>query len=199
MAAKANRLRVGVLGASGYTGAELVRLLARHPHAEIRLLTADRQAGKPLAEVFPHLGTVELPPLTRIEEADWSTLDAVFCGLPHGTTQEVIAALPSHLKVVDLSADFRLGDPASYAKWYGHEHRAPDLQREAVYGLTELKREAVRAGRLVANPGCYPTSAQLPLVPLVEAGQIEPDDVVIDAKSGVSGAGRDAKQQNLFG
>jgi N-acetyl-gamma-glutamyl-phosphate reductase len=102
-------------------------------------------------------------------------------------------------KVVDLSADFRLGDVAAYAKWYGHEHRAPDLQRAAVYGLTELKRAAVRAARLVANPGCYPTSAQLPLVPLVEAGQIEAGDIVIDAKSGVSGAGREAKQQNLYG
>ncbi|MBX6321613.1 MAG: N-acetyl-gamma-glutamyl-phosphate reductase [Rhodospirillaceae bacterium] len=199
MAARTNRLNVGILGASGYTGAELVRLLARHPQVEIRALTADRQAGRPLAEVFPHLATIDLPPLRRIEDTDWSGLDAVFCGLPHGTTQEVIAGLPSHLKVIDLSADFRLADTAAYARWYGHEHRAPALQREAVYGLTELKREAVRSARLVANPGCYPTSAQLPLVPLVEAGQIDADDIVIDAKSGVSGAGRDAKQQNLYG
>jgi N-acetyl-gamma-glutamyl-phosphate reductase len=196
---KANRLRVGILGASGYTGAELVRLLSRHPQMEIRLLTADRQAGKPLAEVFPHLGTIELPTLVKIDEADWSALDAVFCGLPHGTTQEVIAALPSHLKVVDLSADFRLSDVEAYATWYGHPHRAPDLQREAVYGLTELMREAVAKARLVANPGCYPTTAQLPLVPLVAAGQIDADDIVIDAKSGVTGAGRDAKQANLYG
>ncbi len=123
----------------------------------------------------------------------------MFCGLPHGTTQEVIAGLPAHLKVIDLSADFRLADTAAYARWYGHEHRAPALQREAVYGLTELRRGAVRSARLVANPGCYPTAAQLPLVPLVEVGQIDADDIVIDAKSGVSGAGRDAKQQNLYG
>ena len=193
-----NRLRIGILGASGYTGAELVRLLTRHPESEIRLLTADRQAGRPLAEVFPHLGGLGLPDLVKIGDADWSGLDLVFCCLPHGTTQEIIAGLPQHLKVVDLSADFRLRDPAVYAQWYGHEHRAPALQQEAVYGLVELNRDAIRSARLIANPGCYPTSAQLPLVPLFEAGAIERDDIIIDAKSGVSGAGRDAKQANLF-
>jgi N-acetyl-gamma-glutamyl-phosphate reductase len=197
--ADTNRLRIGILGASGYTGAELVRLLARHPHAEIRLLTADRQAGRPLAEVFPHLGGLRLPNLIKIDEAAWDALDFVFCALPHGTTQEVIAALPRHLKVVDLSADFRLADIEAYAKWYGHAHRAPDLQREAIYGLTELHRKAIAPAQLVANPGCYPTSAQLPLSPLLESGQIEADDIIIDAKSGVSGAGRDAKQANLYG
>src|SRR5882724_9647158 len=181
-------MRIGILGASGYTGAELVRLLARHPQVEIRLLTADRQAGKPLAEVFPQFGHLKLPTLVKIEEADWSGIDLVFCCLPHGTTQEVIAKLPRHLKIVDLSADFRLADPASYAEWYGHEHRAPALQKEAVYGLTELARGAIAKARLVANPGCYPTSAQLPLMPLLEAGAIASEDIIIDSKSGVSGA-----------
>lgn len=194
-----NRIKIGILGASGYTGAELVRLLARHPQAELALLTADRQAGKPLAEVFPHLGGLKLPDLVKIEAAKLDGLDLIFCALPHGTTQEVIAALPRAVKVVDLSADFRLRDPALYAQWYGHEHRAIPLQREAVYGLTELARRAVQGARLVANPGCYPTSAQLPLVPLLEAKLIEAQDIIIDAKSGVSGAGRDAKQQNLYG
>jgi len=157
--ATTNKLRIGILGASGYTGAELLRLLARHPGVELRLLTADRQAGKPLAEIFPHLGGLDLPDLVKIEQADWSGIDLVFCCLPHGTTQQVIAGLPRHLKVVDLSADFRLADPALYAKWYGHEHQAAELQAEAVYGLTELAREAVAKARLVANPGCYPTSA----------------------------------------
>jgi N-acetyl-gamma-glutamyl-phosphate reductase len=193
-----NRLRIGILGASGYTGAELVRLLARHPQVEIRLLTADRQAGKPLAEVFPQFGHLKLPSLVKIEEADWSGTDLVFCCLPHGTTQEVIAKLPRHLKVVDLSADFRLADLAAYAQWYGHEHRAPALQKEAVYGLTELKRKDIAPARLVANPGCYPTSAQLPLIPLLEEKQIVADDIIIDAKSGVSGAGRDAKLGSLY-
>jgi N-acetyl-gamma-glutamyl-phosphate reductase len=194
----ANKLRIGILGASGYTGAELLRLLALHPGIDIRLLTADRQAGKPLSEIFPHLGRLDLPVPVKVEEADWSEVDFVFCCLPHGTTQEVIAALPRELKVVDLSADFRLADLETYAAWYGHAHRAPELQKEAVYGLTELARDAVARARLVANPGCYPTSAQLPLVPLLEAGKIEGEDIIIDAKSGVTGAGRDAKQQNLF-
>ena len=194
----ANKLRIGILGASGYTGAELLRLLALHPGIDIRLLTADRQAGKPLSEIFPHLGRLDLPVPVKVEEADWSEVDFIFCCLPHGTTQEVIAALPRELKVVDLSADFRLADVETYATWYGHAHRAPELQKEAVYGLTELARDAVARARLVANPGCYPTSAQLPLVPLLEAGKIEGEDIIIDAKSGVTGAGRDAKQQNLF-
>ena len=196
--AAANKLRIGILGASGYTGAELLRLLARHPGVEVRLLTADRQAGKPLSDIFPHLGTLELPVPVKIEAADWSGIDLLFCCLPHGTTQEVIAGLPRELRVVDLSADFRLADIESYAQWYGHAHRAPELQKEAVYGLTELARAAVAGARLVANPGCYPTSAQLPLVPLLESGEISADDIIIDAKSGVSGAGRDAKQANLY-
>ncbi len=197
MAAR-DKIRIGILGASGYTGAELLRLLRYHPHAEIRALTADRQAGKPLAAVFPHLAGEGLPDLVTIAEVDWSAVDAVFCCLPHGTTQEVIAGLPRHLKIVDLSADFRLADTATYAEWYGHEHRAPELQREAVYGLTEIAREKVRGARLVANPGCYPTSAQLPLIPLLRAKLIDADDIIIDAKSGVSGAGRAAREESLY-
>jgi N-acetyl-gamma-glutamyl-phosphate reductase len=198
MAVGDNGLRIGILGASGYTGAELIRLLARHSAADIRLLSAERSAGKPVEAVFPHLGGLDLPRLIHIDDADWSGLDLVFCALPHGTTQEVIAALPAHLKIVDLSADFRLHDLAAYETWYGHAHRAPDLQREAVYGLTEINRDAIRGARLCANPGCYPTASQLPLIPLLEAGLIEAEDIVIDAKSGVSGAGRAAKESSLF-
>ena len=193
-----NKLRVAILGASGYTGAELVRLLARHPHVAIVALTADRQAGKPAAEVFPQLALQELPTLARIDEVDWGGVDFVFCCLPHGLTQEVIAKLPRHLRIVDLSADFRLSDIAAYATWYGHEHHAPELQKEAVYGLTEIHRDAVRKARLVANPGCYPTAAQLPLIPLLEKKLIVADDIIIDAKSGVTGAGRDAKLGSLY-
>lgn len=195
---EASKVRVGILGASGYTGAELVRLLLRHPAVRIEALTAERQAGKPMAEVFPHLGGYGLPDLVKISDLDFSKLDAVFCALPHGTTQEIVAGLPKHLKVVDLSADFRLTDPAEYAQWYGHEHRALEIQQEAVYGLTEFNRDAVRKARVVANPGCYPTCSLTPLLPLLSAGLIESDGIVIDAKSGVSGAGRDAKQANLF-
>lgn len=199
MAVDTAPVRVAILGASGYTGAELVRLLLRHPRVRIAALTGERQAGRPLAEVFPHLGAYGLPDLVKIEDVRWDDIDFVFCCLPHGTTQQVIAGLPSTMKVVDLSADFRLADIATYAQWYGHAHQAPDLQREAVYGLTELNREGVRNARLVANPGCYPTSAQLPLIPLLMNEMIAADDIIIDAKSGVSGAGRDAKQTNLYG
>ena len=198
MARRSNRIKIGILGASGYTGAELIRLLARHPEAEITILTADRHAGRPLAQVFPHLGGLDLPDLVKIADADWSKAELVFCALPHGTTQEAVAALPHRLKVVDLSADFRFEDPEDYARWYGHPHLALELQKEAVYGLTELKREAVRRTRLCAVPGCYPTASLLPLVPLVDAEQIDPDDIIIDCKSGVTGAGRSLKEDMLF-
>jgi len=192
------KIRIGILGASGYTGGELLRLLARHDGMDVTMLSAARRAGQSLADVFPHLAVMRAPDLITIDEFDYSALDAVFCCLPHGTTQEVIAGLPAHLKIVDLSADFRLADPGLYAEWYGHEHRAVDLQEEAVYGLTELKRDAVSNARLVANPGCYPTGPQLALMPLLETGRIEAEDIIIDAKSGVSGAGREPRQNMLF-
>jgi N-acetyl-gamma-glutamyl-phosphate reductase len=200
MSAKA---KIGVLGASGYTGAELVRLLLRHPHVDIGLLTADRRAGKPMSDVFPQFAPFALPALTSIEQADWKALglDVAFCALPHGTTQKVIKDLLTRApatKVVDLSADFRLSDPAAYARWYGHEHFAPELQKEAVYGLTEVYRSDVKSARLVANPGCYTTCSELPLIPLLKAKAINPDEIVIDAKSGMTGAGRAAKEEMLF-
>jgi len=191
------RLNIGILGASGYTGAELVRLLAHHPGARIALLTADRHGGKPFGEVFPHLARLVLPDLVRIEDATWDGLDFVFCALPHATTQRVIAGLPDRLKICDLSADFRLRDVATYEQWYGSPHQAPELQKQAVYGLTEIYREEIEGARLVANPGCYTTTAELPLVPLIAGGLISPDGIIIDAKSGVSGAGRSEKQSNL--
>ncbi len=195
--------KVGVLGASGYTGSECVRLLLRHPQVEIVLLTADRKAGQEMREVFPQFSPFALPKLLPLDGLDWAALglDLVFCALPHATTQKVVKALvakASRTKVVDLSADFRLADPAAYAHWYGHEHHAPELQKEAVYGLVEVHRDRIRKSRLVANPGCYTTCAQLPLVPLIKAGAIDVDEIVVDAKSGMTGAGRAAKENMLF-
>jgi N-acetyl-gamma-glutamyl-phosphate reductase len=198
-----SKAKVGVLGASGYTGAELVRLLLRHPKVEIALLTAERSAGKAMRDVFPQFSHFELPKLVAVDGIDWvgASLDVAFCALPHGTTQTVIKALlaaaPS-TRVVDLSADFRLHDPAAYARWYGHEHLAPELPAQAVYGLVETHRREIRHAHLVANPGCYTTCAQLPLVPLIKAKAIELDEIVIDAKSGMTGAGRAAKEAMLF-
>lgn len=218
------RIRAGILGASGYTGAECVRLLSRHPNVDIVVMTADSQAGKSYAEVYTHLGTLDLPNLITVGEVEWAgvELDVVFCGLPHGTTQEIIAGLmhdtghtlvdemmretegdiissiANSPKIIDLSADFRLENVDTYAQWYGHEHYAPDLQKEAVYGLTEFGRDAIKESRLVACPGCFPTGALLPLVPLLEAEAIDPDDIIIDAKTGITGAGRSAKAANLF-
>jgi N-acetyl-gamma-glutamyl-phosphate reductase len=201
--ANQTKKRIGVLGASGYTGAELVRLLLRHPLVEIALLTADRRAGEEMRSVFPQFSPYVLPRLVAVNDIDWRAagLDLAFCALPHATTQKAIknllAAAPA-TKVVDLSADFRLSDPASYARWYGHEHHAPELQTEAVYGLVEVYRDKIKKARLIANPGCYTTCAQLPLIPLLQARAIDPDEIVIDAKSGMTGAGRAAKEEMLF-
>ena len=199
----ATKAKIGVLGASGYTGSDLVRLLLRHPRVEIALLTADRSAGKEMREVYPQFSPYPLPKLVSIDSIDWAAagLDLAFCALPHATTQKVISDLlakaPS-TKVVDLSADFRLHDTAAYAKWYGHEHHAPELQKEAVYGLVEVHRRDIKKARLIANPGCYTSCAQLPLVPLIESKAIDTDEIVIDAKSGMTGAGRSAREAMLF-
>lgn len=189
---------VAVLGASGYTGSELVRLLLRHPRVRLAALTADRRAGAAMADVFPQFAGFELPGLVAIPDLDWDGIDIAFLALPHATTQTVALDIPERVRIVDLSADFRLTDPAAYERWYGHAHSALELQSSAVYGLTEFYRDAVRTARLVANPGCYTTAAQLPVTPLLQARAIDPDSIIVDAKSGVSGAGRAAKEAMLF-
>jgi N-acetyl-gamma-glutamyl-phosphate reductase len=189
--------KIAILGASGYTGAELVRLIATHPTMEIVALSGDRKAGMAMADVFPFLRHLNLPVLQKIEEIDFSNVDLAFCALPHATSQAVIANLPRDLKIVDLSADFRLRDVAEYEKWYGKPHSAPDLQAEAVYGLTEFYREEIRAARLVAGTGCNAATGQFAIRPLIEAGVIDLDDITIDLKAGVSGAGRSLKENLL--
>jgi N-acetyl-gamma-glutamyl-phosphate reductase len=192
------KINTAILGASGYTGAELLRLLVGHPSFEIVALTGESQAGKEMAEVYPHLRTRNLPKLVKHTEVDFKNIELVFCCLPHGTTQPIIAGLPKHVKIVDLSADFRLHNPADYKEWYGHEHAATALQKDAVYGLTEHARDAVKKARLVANPGCYPTSILLPMLPLVQAKLVVPMSIGVDSMSGISGAGRSAKQEMLY-
>jgi N-acetyl-gamma-glutamyl-phosphate reductase len=197
------KVKLGVLGASGYTGAELVRLLLGHPRADIALLTADRKANREMREVFPQFAPYDLPKLVAVDSVDWrgSGLNLVFCALPHATTQKVVKHIFAEdpaLRVVDISADFRLHDTAAYAQWYGHEHHAPELQEKAVYGLVEIYRRDIKHAHLIANPGCYTTCALLPLVPLLKNKAIDPDEIVIDAKSGMTGAGRAAKDEMVF-
>jgi N-acetyl-gamma-glutamyl-phosphate reductase len=189
--------RIAILGASGYTGAELVRLIATHPSMRIVALSADRKAGMAMAEVFPFLRHLDLPKLQKIDEIDFADVDLCFCALPHATTQEVIAKLPKTLRIVDLSADFRLRDPTEYEKWYGQPHAAVEIQKEAVYGLTEFYREEIRAARLVAGTGCNAATGQFALRPLIAAGVIDLDHILIDLKAGVSGAGRSLKENLL--
>ena len=191
-------LRIAVLGASGYTGADLVRLALTHPRVEIAALSANAKAGQTMAEVWPHFAPYPaLPRLCRAEDIDWAGIDVVFGCLPHAASAELLSVIEGP-RIVDLSADFRLKNAATYADWYGVAHPAPALLPEAVYGLTEFARDALPAARIAACPGCYPTAALLALLPLVEAGLISADRITINALSGVSGAGRGLKEANLF-
>lgn len=188
---------IAILGASGYTGAELIRLIAEHPEMTIRALGAHAKAGKTIASVFPHLRHLDLPKLLQIREIDFANIDLCFCALPHKTSQEVVAALPKTLKVVDLSADFRLENPQDYETWYGNPHSATGLQAEAVYGLTEFYREEITNARLVAGTGCNAATGLFALRPLVSASVIDLEEIILDLKCAVSGAGRSLKENLL--
>ena len=189
--------KIAILGASGYTGAELVRLIASHPSLEIAALSGNSKAGMTMAQVFPHLRHLDLPVLTTIDDMNFDGIDLAFCALPHKTSQEVIAKLPKTLKIVDLSADFRLRDPVEYEKWYGNPHSAVELQKEAVYGLTEFYRDDIASARLVAGTGCNAATGQFAVRPLIAAGVIDLDDIILDLACAVSGAGRSLKENLL--
>lgn len=186
--------KIAIIGASGYTGAELIRLISGHPNMEISALVANSKAGKSVSDVFPHLRHLDLPMLVTLAEVDFSSIDLCFCALPHKTSQEVIRDLPKTLKVVDLSADFRLEDPAAYEKWYGNPHAALERQSEAVYGLTEFYREQIAKATLVAGTGCNAATGQYILRPLIQDKVIGLDDIILDLKCAVSGAGRSLKE-----
>jgi N-acetyl-gamma-glutamyl-phosphate reductase len=194
-------MKVGIVGASGYTGAELLRLLAGHPDFEVAVATAHSHAGEAVGTRTPSLAGAY--PGLVYEESDaarFDGLDLVFCALPHGESQRMVPALRAHVGVlVDLAADFRLRDASLYPQWYGEEHGAPELLGEAVYGLPELFREGLAGATLVAAAGCYPTSAGLALAPLMRGGLVEPTGIVVDAASGVSGAGRGLRDSLHFG
>ena len=188
-------LRIAVLGASGYTGADLVRLALTHPRLRIAALSADRRAGEPMQAVWGHFAAHTLPNLVRAQDIDFGCIDVVFGCLPHGASAALLAGIEGP-RIIDLSADFRLKDAATYARWYGGPHPAPALLDEAVYGLSEHARAALPGARLIACPGCYPTAVLLALLPL--AGMIDVGRVAIAALSGVSGAGRAPREANLF-
>lgn len=186
-----------VLGASGYTGAETIRLIANHPELDLTVATGHAQAGRKVGNVFPHLATLTNLTVVKAEDVTWSEVDVAFSCLPHGTSQDLIENLPNSVKVVDLSADYRLRDADLYAKVYGRPHLNPARTAHALYGLTEHVGAKLFDRDLVACPGCYPTATLLALIPLI-SDAISADGIIIDAKSGVSGAGRGLKEGNLF-
>ena len=195
-----NPLRIGIVGGTGYTGVELLRLLARHPHAELVAITSRKEAGMPVAELFPSLrGQVELA-FSTPDDAPLHTCDVVFFATPHGVAMaQARRLIDAGVRLIDLAADFRLQNLAEFTQWYGMEHACPDLLGEAVYGLPELHRAAVAKARIVANPGCYPTTVQLGFAPLLRtSGLAEADHLVANCVSGVSGAGRKAEIGFLF-
>ena len=194
-----NRIKVGIVGGTGYTGVELLRLLAQHPKAKVRAITSRKDAGMGVAEMFPNLrGWVELK-FSDPAQAGLDQCDLVFFATPNGVAMEQARALVgAGARIIDIAADFRIRDIAVWEQWYGVKHLCPELVAEAVYGLPEVNRERIRKARIVANPGCYPTATQLGFLPLVEAGVVDLDHLIADAKSGVSGAGRRAEVHTLL-
>lgn len=192
-------IKIGIVGGTGYTGVELLRILARHPQAQLVAITSRKETGVPVAEMFPSLrGSVDLK-FSDPKDAGLASCDVVFFATPNGIAMtEAPALLSAGVKVIDLAADFRIKDITVWEKWYGMTHACPDLVKEAVYGLPEVNREAIKGARIVANPGCYPTATQLGFLPLVEAGVVDDQHLIADTKSGVSGAGRKAETHILF-
>lgn len=195
----AGNIKIGIVGGTGYTGVELLRLLARHPQAELKVITSRTEAGMPVASLFPNLrGHVDLP-FTAPDPAALAACDVVFFATPNGVAMKEARALhDAGVRLIDISADFRIRDVALWEQWYKMQHACPELVAQAVYGLPEVNREAVRTARIVANPGCYPTAVQLGFLPLVTSGAADLDHLIADAKSGVSGAGRKAEVHTLL-
>lgn len=193
-------IKIGIVGGTGYTGAELARLISTHPQAQIHCITSRSEQGKTLSDLYPHLGTVGNIVFCHPDDAPLMDCDVVFFATPHGIAMtDAKALLKAGVKVIDLSADFRIKDPSVFADHYAMEHTATDVLQQAVYGLCELNRDAIAKANIVANPGCYPTSVQLGLYPLVRKGMIRTDDIIADCKSGISGAGRSGNIALLYG
>ena len=194
-----NMIKVGIIGGTGYTGVELLRLLSVHPQVTLQVITSRGEAGKQVQDMFPSLrGHVDLT-FSEPDEKRLATCDVVFSATPNGVAmQHARALVDAGVKLIDLAADFRLNNPALWQQWYGMPHACPDLLEEAVYGLPEVHREKIKHARIVANPGCYPTAVQLGFLPLIEQNLVDTGSLIADAKSGVSGAGRKAEVHTLF-
>ena len=192
-------IRIGIVGGTGYTGVELLRLLASHEHADVRVITSRKETGIKVADMFASLrGRYDLS-FSDPAKADLASCNIVFFATPHGVAMaQARELLEAGVRIIDLAADFRLKDPAVFEQWYGMPHSCPDLLAESVYGLPEVNREAIRTARIIGNPGCYPTAVQLGFLPLLEAGMVDAEHLIADCKSGVSGAGRKAEVGLLF-
>ena len=197
--ANQKNLKIGVVGGTGYTGVELLRLLAQHQHCELKVITSRQEAGTPVAAMFPNLrGRVDLD-FSAPSDAALKQCDIVFFATPNGVAmQQTRTLFDAGMKVIDIAADFRIKDIATWEKWYATKHACPELVAEAVYGLPEINREKIKSARIVANPGCYPTAVQLGFLPLLKSGKVDLEHLIADAKSGVSGAGRKAEVHTLF-
>lgn len=192
-------IKVGIAGATGYTGSELIRILLTHPEAEITAVTSERAAGKNVEDIHPQFAGLKKIKLVSIDHLNTDSIDVLFLALPHRVSMGFVARhYPISCPVIDLSGDFRLPDPDVYECWYGEKHKKPELLSESAFGLPELFRDSIKKARLIANPGCYPTSAILPLAPLVKEKLVETDSIVIDAKSGATGAGASAKENTHY-
>ncbi len=187
-------ISVSIIGGSGYTGAELIRLISKHPHFQLNQVVANRNAEKKIQDIFPHLRHLNLPNFIKFDQMDFDNVDLIFCALPHATSQEIIVKVPEGKKIIDLSADFRLESIEEYERWYGTKHIANSLQKKAVYGLTEIYKEKIKRGSLIACTGCNSAATLYPVLPLLNEGIINCDNLTINLGAGVSGAGRDAKQ-----
>ena len=197
--ANQKNLKIGVVGGTGYTGVELLRLLAQHQHCELKVITSRQEAGTPVVAMFPNLrGHVDLD-FSAPSDAALKQCDIVFFATPNGVAmQQARSLFDAGVKVIDIAADFRIKDIATWEKWYATKHACPELVAEAVYGLPEINREKIKSARIVANPGCYPTAVQLGFLPLLKSGKVDLEHLIADAKSGVSGAGRKAEVHTLF-
>ena len=195
-------LKIAIAGATGYTGLELIKILSRHPNVKIQYLCAQKSIGKAISFFDKDIKKNNLPKISRTHEINWKKVNVLFSALPNGEGQKIAKKLPKDIKLIDLSADFRLKNPNLYKKWYGINHKSKKLIKKSIYALSEFARKEIKNYNIIACPGCYPTSVQIPLIPLVKNKMINTDNIIIDSKSGYSGAGKDIKKRfphkNLF-